>query len=270
MLIHIAILLLMPIVIQADSTNNSRSYNELMACFELMPGNVSRMGYTPAECVSPSDPRVVLSVLVNMMDREAMQILTFSFVGNFNLLKTRFMIGSVDENDTVVEYIGFETTTRFEKKGKMIVLSRSLVKLLGEKEEMTDQNHRIKLIASRKQKGYIFHIYDVASVNMTHPDIDLIHDRTIVRISMDAQESVTNKKHHHVALSLVRLLFGEEAAGDRFVEDEEVIVQERHSGLSLAPFLIGAVVVFAAVLICSCHIGVNMERPNGKIIHKDE
>jgi hypothetical protein len=264
MLLRVFFFILLPLLILCDnnnSTTKTRSYNELMACFDILPNNVSHFGYTPIECMSASDPKVILSVLISMMDKESMQILTFSSYSNFNLFKTRVMLGTVNENNTVIEYIGFETTTRFEKKGKMIVLSRSVVKGKNDTSEKTDTSRRIKLIASRKHKEYIFHIYDMQVMNISDPEVDLLHQKSVVRISMDAQESATNNKQQFVAISEPEFLFGRNPVNESMFFDDEGITEESHSGISLAPFLVAAVIIFFMVLIFSCHIGIHSGKP---------
>lgn len=257
---------LLPLAIQTDV----KSHNENIACFDLMDGNTSYVGHNPSSCVVTSNGSIY-SVLFNMIDHESMQILTFSSKRNFNLIKTRVLFSVNQNGKPRDEYIGLETTTRFEKKGRMIVLSRSLVKRLNETGERRDREERIKLITSRENKGsgYIYHIYDVDRVTLSNPDIDLLHNRTILWISLDAQEILTSAKQHHFATSPPAYLFGE-GSDDRplllVTPAGAPIATHGHWGPSLSPVFITALIVFAAVLLLSCFVASHIPGTR-KIVH---
>ena len=242
-------------------------FNTWVACFDILSDGTGVAGHDLPACLTDPGRNSLFSVMMTMENRESMQILTFTRIRNFNLVKTRILFTSANTS----EYIGVTTTTRFEKGGKMIVLSGNLVKGASDSVERVMQGRKvIQLITARdhKESGYIYHVYSMDRVSLSPgdreadeavPDLDLIRNETSVIVSLDAQEVGSSVKQHRLFTAAPDLLFGPEAAATMssnasclsLIPDPRV-ADLGSTGPSLLPLFIVALIVFAALLLLSC------------------
>ena len=242
----------------------SNFHTNLISCIDVNEMNNSRFSNRIDECAT-SRHGILFSLMLHVVNNDSIQILTFTTYKNFNLIKTRFMVAPADDqgaNDgNFTQYYGFEATSRFEKHRKLIVLSKSVVKMRNETCEKKDPDKMIKLIAFRNQpEGYIFHIFSLDSMQLKTPPINLLTDKSVIQIIMDAQEINTDKKFRYIAISDPDYLFGEAAA--KAISDGSVKLDEVDDKMTALPKWKGstsliytiALIVFTAVLIVSCRL----------------